>query len=238
MKSYVFWRTRHNVRIDAPLASIGNRIGAYIMDSLIKGLYVILILNLYGLIFDSAILGVIIPLVAPVLFYTFLFESFNDGQTPGKAICKIKTTHVSGKPAGLEGAFLRWIFRIIDFSVLTPIVALVSAASSKKRQRIGGLVSDTVVVETTMRRRSIYETYTQLKPTYEPIYMQAKRLTRDEVALIRKVLKRDIGANREEMINKLVKSLKEKHNIESSDPPKRFLFSLVKDYNYFLLHEK
>lgn len=235
MKSSTPWRTMHNVRIDATLASIGFRMLAYGLDLLFKGFYAVAIFAIVFEVLKIDSEAVLLVLLLPVIFYTLLFESLNDGQTPGKSICNIKVTHVSGAPAGLQGSFLRWIFRIIDFSLLSPAVALISAAASNKRQRIGDLTADTIVISTRMRQRSVLKSYTSLKDNYEPVYLQAKQLSREEIVLIRRVLGRPISARREELISSLVENLSTKYHIDLVEPPKRFLFSLVKDYNYFQL---
>ena len=150
----------------------------------------------------------------------------------------IKVTSPTGQSAGPQSFFLRWVFRLIDFNIISPIVALVAAASSKKRQRIGDMVANTVVVNTKVIRQAMLETYTTLPSGYQPIYPEAKNLQREEIAIIKDIMKMEMGPQKDELTQKVYAKIIETYGIHSFDPPKRVLFSLVKDYNYFKLNQE
>jgi uncharacterized RDD family membrane protein YckC len=238
VKDSVIWHNAHNVRIEAPLASVGTRIIAYLLDSVIKGAFILALIFTFNKLFVQVPnMWMIFFLCTPYLFYSLLFELLNDGQTPGKKICQIKVTSQSGAPAGGQSFFLRWIFRMIDFSLITPVVALISAAMTEKRQRIGDLVANTVVVNTKILRRSKYDTYKSLPQTYEPVYSEAKNLSRSDISVIQDIIKMEMGPTRDALVIKMYNKLVETHHLESKDPPRRVLHSLVQDYNYFKLNE-
>lgn len=237
MKDHIVWTNAHNVRIEVPLASIGMRAIAYLLDSVIRWTFIIVLgYVLIQLLELEPSPWTILILASPYLFYSLFFEMFNDGQSPGKRICHLKVTSPHGRPAGGQSFFMRWVFRLIDFNIITPVVALVAAASSEKRQRIGDMVADTVVVDTKVLRQALYETYTAVPSEYEPIYPAAKNLHRDDIALIKDIMKMEMGIAREAMVLKLYNKLLAAHHIVTTDPPRRVLFSLVQDYNYFQLN--
>ena len=239
MSDFVVWTNTHNVRIEVPLASIGNRILAYLVDWLIRWAFIIVLAYfVFGLFVIEPSPWFILIIVTPYLFYSLLFEQFNDGQSPGKRICQIKVTSPTGQPVGGQSFFLRWVFRLIDFSIISPVVALIAAASSKQRQRIGDMVANTVVVDTKVLGRALYETYTTLPESYVPLHPEAKNLSRTDISLIKAIMKMEMGPAKDNLIHKVYSKLVETHGILSKDPPKRLLFSLVMDYNYYKINEK
>src|SRR5690349_24809901 len=97
-------RTTQNVFIDYPLASIGDRIVAYLIDRLILFLYFMLVIALLmGMeAYEHETLLItlgLIFLVFPFIFYGLFFEIFMNGQTPGKNVMKIQVIRLDGTPA-------------------------------------------------------------------------------------------------------------------------------------------
>lgn len=91
--------TSQNVNISFDPASIGERILAFIIDMVIKVAYFVVIYLVIAYIFGLKLLKItdqwslmaIFAIISlPVNLYTLLFESFMEGQTPGKRIMKIK----------------------------------------------------------------------------------------------------------------------------------------------------
>jgi uncharacterized RDD family membrane protein YckC len=79
-----------------------------------------------------------------VLYY-ILLEGYL-GQTLGKMLLGIKVIREdNGEVPGLRAATIRTLFRIID-SLLFYLVAFIAVLVSAKRQRIGDVVSHTLVV--------------------------------------------------------------------------------------------
>ena len=96
--------TAQNVSIYQNVASIGDRILAYLIDGVILIAYWILSLFLiaqFGL--DSQSMGDIwayyLVLGLPIFLYYILFETFWDGKTPGKAAMKIRVVKLDGSCA-------------------------------------------------------------------------------------------------------------------------------------------
>ena len=141
-------RTTQNVFIDYPVASIGDRILAYLIDRIILILYSVAViaalLNLdaraYG-ISGWSLLGF------PWMFYNLLFEIFMNGQTPGKQVMKTKVVRLNGTPPTIGDYLLRWIFSFIDFYILSGALAVVIIAMGGKGQRLGDIVAGTSVVK-------------------------------------------------------------------------------------------
>jgi uncharacterized RDD family membrane protein YckC len=75
------------------------------------------------------------------------YETFNKGQTIGKAIFGIKVLNDDGSKLDLASSFVRHLFDVIDFLPFAGLVGLATAAGSKQAQRIGDRIAGTIVVE-------------------------------------------------------------------------------------------
>ncbi|HOO08394.1 MAG TPA: RDD family protein [Cyclobacteriaceae bacterium] len=108
-------RTTQNVFITYPIASLGDRILAFLLDYLILVAYSVFILALFiNMEMDVAwVWGVSLGL--PWLFYHLLFEVFMNGQSPGKRVMSIKVVRLDGTPATIGNYIMRWVFAFIDF---------------------------------------------------------------------------------------------------------------------------
>src|SRR5262249_234632 len=76
-------------------------------------------------------------------FYGGLFETFWNGQTPGKRIMHIRVITVDGRPIRGWQAVLRNVLRTADS---LPFVGIVAATRTKRSQRLGDLFAGTMVV--------------------------------------------------------------------------------------------
>jgi hypothetical protein len=77
-------------------------------------------------------------------FYGVLFETFLNGQTPGKYVLGLRVLSDTGQPINGLQATLRNLLRSAD--ILAPLLSLVVSAMNRKYQRLGDLVAGTMVV--------------------------------------------------------------------------------------------
>src|SRR5688572_29908483 len=103
-------RTTQNVSIQYPVASIGDRILAYLLDSVILIAYSVAVIALFINLEMEIIWVWIMMLVAPWLLYRLAFEIFMNGQTPGKRVMNIQVVRLDGTQPAIGNYFLRWIF--------------------------------------------------------------------------------------------------------------------------------
>ena len=138
------------------LASVGDRIVAIIIDTII--LVVISSLLLVPLFFLGVFFGafgffylfffpvVVLPWLFGLLYFTY-FEG-TTGQTPGKSIVKIRTVDAKTlKPLDFARAFVRNLLRIIDELPFLYLLGLILIATNEKRQRIGDMAADSIVIK-------------------------------------------------------------------------------------------
>jgi len=145
------------VPIEFPLAGIGSRFIAILVDSLILGAAVILLIFLAAFTIPalgyfgskSASWGVgVFLFILFLLFWGYfaLFEAFNSGRTPGKRVAKIRVIHQSGRGVNFAEALARNLVRIIDYMPGFYGVGIAAMFMSRQSQRLGDMVAGTLVV--------------------------------------------------------------------------------------------
>src|SRR5688572_16373007 len=122
-------QTTQNVFIHHPLASLGDRILAYILDRIILIAYIVAIVGLFINIKVNAVWPWFVFLAGPWLFYHLVFEIFMNGQSPGKRVMQIQVVRLDGTQPSVGDYILRWAFSLIDFYVLSGALAVIVIAA-------------------------------------------------------------------------------------------------------------
>jgi uncharacterized RDD family membrane protein YckC len=195
--------TPEQTSIEFPLAGIGSRFLAILIDTLIQ----ISVGVVLGLLFAAMVFGLgasgasrssiaSIWAVAILIFFFFLlmygyfilFESIWDGQTPGKRLTHIRVIKDSGQPITAIDAVGRNLLRIIDQLPAAYGIGLLCAWISPQSKRLGDYVAGTVVVhEKSMESVPAHWSAPQQPGTHQ---YGATRLTPEEFALIETFLSR------------------------------------------------
>lgn len=140
-----------------PLAGIGSRFIALLLDSLIwvAGL-IVLSLLLWAFspalrIFSNLSYQWAVALFTFAIFllnwgYFTLFEAFGNGRTPGKRIARIRVIQRSGRAIGLFESMARNFIRYVDQIPSFYAVGVISMFVTRQHQRLGDLAAGTIVV--------------------------------------------------------------------------------------------
>jgi len=140
-----------------PLAGIGSRFIAALIDSLILGaaflslaLFASFVLPALGAFGEKAAtwgVGVFILIFFLVFWgYFALFEAFNNGRTLGKVAARIRVIHQSGRGVSFVESLGRNLVRVIDWVPGFYGVGIVAIFLSRRHQRLGDMVAGTLVV--------------------------------------------------------------------------------------------
>lgn len=142
-----------------PLAGIGSRFIALLVDYVIWGIGIGLVMGIFAYFLPSvtafnrmsAQWAAALYLFLIFLFnwgYFTLFEAFNNGRTPGKRIARIRVIQRSGRAIGLFESMARNFIRYIDmFPWVVPYaVGVIAIFVSRDHQRLGDLAAGTLVV--------------------------------------------------------------------------------------------
>ncbi len=226
-------RTTQNVFIHYPLASVGDRILAFLLDQLILVVFAIAVglLLIYSKIESYWVWILLLGL--PWLLYALLFEIFMDGQTPGKRVLNIKVIRLNGTPASIGDYVLRWIFALIDLKILSGAIAVILIAAGGKGQRLGDMVAGTSVIKQVEQKEiTAQEVFVVADAEYQPVFAQAIQLNENDINVIQRALEvnRDLG-NSKPMLA-VTEKLRAQLGIQTDMPPVKLLYTLIKDFNH------
>jgi uncharacterized RDD family membrane protein YckC len=159
-------QTPENIAFQYRVAGPFRRLPAYLVDLAIRGLLTfgvaMLLITLFGSI-GQAGLGLGLGLAywfAMSWFYGGLFETYWNGQTPGKRMFGLRVVCADGRPINGAQAVLRNILRAADALPVVPLpgmeqavpilplylVGVITPLFNARYQRLGDLVCGTMVI--------------------------------------------------------------------------------------------
>lgn len=236
--------TTQNVKINFIAASVGERLGSYFIDLLIKISYVIVVLLVffYGLHFDKlfdkldswSVMSILLLFYLPIMLYSITLESIFEGQTIGKKLVKIKVVKIDGYQAGFGDYLIRWFFRLIDFTLLYGLVGLIAVVTSKKAQRLGDMAAGTAVITLKNKIDISHTILEEIGDAYVPTYPLVIKLSDNDMRIIKETFLKADAKNDHEMIYKLVAKIENVTGIKNqSGNNSDFLRVILKDYNFY-----
>ncbi len=201
MKTISF-TTSQFVTIDYELASPVYRAVAAFLDVVFLVIYMALAgmfisANLFTTDFDAMqdrlSLMTVFLVRLPWLLYSPVIEWLTNGRSLGKLIMGIRVVKSNGETAGLREYFTRWIFRIVDIWVGGfGFLALLVAGTTEKRQRIGDIMADTVVIK--VKDTMVYSLKDVLSiknsDNHVPTYPNVIRFSDEDMLLIKNTILR------------------------------------------------
>ncbi len=226
--------TSQNVTLQFRIASVGDRILAFMLDVVILGISALAV----TLTFSQTGIGFslwMIIFIFPVVFYHFLFESLFNGQSPGKMIMGIRVVKIDGSQLSLGTCFIRWIFRLIDVTLLGGGIAVLLIIISGKGQRLGDMAASTTVLKTSPPIKLDNTVWTDIEESYQPKFVEVDKLTDRDIQIIKEVLNEveKSGSNytTSTLLQETRKAIAEKTGIVSDLNNRDFLITVVKDFN-------
>ena len=151
--------TPEQVALDFPVAGIGSRFVALLLDHLIQ-FGILLVLSLGGFAVMAAagrhgmetlagkwfLAGFTFVLFLILWGYFALFEAFWHGQTPGKRVMKIRVIKDTGRQITLFEALARNLLRFVDYLPSLYLAGVITMLANKRNKRLGDLAAGTLVV--------------------------------------------------------------------------------------------
>jgi uncharacterized RDD family membrane protein YckC len=145
------------VSIEMPLAGIGSRFIALLVDYLIwfAGLLIVVLvssvlipaIHAFDRISEQWAEAIVIFLIFLLNWgYFTLFEAFWNGRTPGKRVARIRVIQRSGRAIGLFESMARNLVRYVDQLPFFYGVGVITMFVTKQHQRLGDLAAGTLVV--------------------------------------------------------------------------------------------
>ena len=228
--------TAQNVTIQQNVANLSTRIGAFFIDAfIIGGYYLIIYLILDSLNLNSGgDLYLIYGLLSlPVFFYSLLFETLMNGQSPGKYLNKIRVTKLDGSKPTFSNYLIRWMLRSIDITMASGSLALLTILLNGKGQRLGDLAAGTTVISE-KKIISINDTIAvDIPEEFKPTFPQVTLLSDKDIQTIKELYLKAKRKGNHAIIVKIHKKIVDLTGIQTELKPIEFIDIVIKDYNYF-----
>ena len=227
--------TAQNVGIQQNVANLGDRLLAYLLDTLIIGLYIFgMIMIMISIDLDMRDFWALRLLVSlPAFLYYVLLETFWNGQTIGKYTMKTRVVKLDGSKPSFANYFVRWILRIVDVSLTSGGLAVLTILIRGNGQRVGDIAAGTTVISEKVKL-TINDTLLKEIPSgYVPTYSQVTVFKDDEMQLIKNLYDQAITKGQHNIILSLYNRMIKVMEVEPLQKPIEFVDTAIKDYNYY-----
>ncbi|MGI8687587.1 MAG: RDD family protein [Thermomicrobiales bacterium] len=200
--------TPEQVTITLPLAGVGTRLLAALLDALVMIGVILIALIVIALIGSLIALqphgvaaGSVLSAFALLFLFGFVFayyaglELLWDGQTIGKRVLKLRVLRDNGTPVDAAAVLARTVVRLVDFLPFGYLVGLISMIVDGRARRLGDIVGGTIVVREWDSAPTLREIASGAEPAAwgPPAPGQeapVSLLTTDELAAAREFLRR------------------------------------------------
>lgn len=231
--------TAQNIKLELPVASIGDRIVSHIIDyGFIIG-YIIIMFIFFQLavVFGGSDFALPIALAIPLILCDLICELAFNGQNAGKRIMGIKVVMLDGSQPTFMALFIRWIFRIVDNLLLFGSVSIITIIFNGRGQRLGDLAAGTAVIKVPKTQNVEDLGNFKLPDNYAPVYKEAMHLSENDFNIISEILlyRRTTGEVQPvfDAMFKAKQKLEEKLGFLSDMNASKFLYTLRNDYIYY-----
>lgn len=184
--------------------------------------------------FDLLLFIIIFPVFT---FYNLIFEVYNNGQSIGKMLLKIRVVTVKGKTPSLIDYFTRWIFRTVDIAFSFGVLAISFVTSTDKNQRIGDIFAKTSVVKTKNEYNISLSSINKEMDHKEILFPEVTQFTDEDMLLIKQTIlrrKRFPNESNDDIISDISKNLKSKLKAKKKfESDLKFLERIL--YEYIIL---
>jgi len=183
-------RTPESIAFSYELAGLGSRFLAVSVDIAIQTLVMIGII--WGLIYAASHMsGVVRDISAPTKFetslaiafiatiifivyfgYFILFETFWNGQTPGKKLMGLRVVRDGGYSADFGSIAIRNLIRVGEFAAGLYAISAVAALMSPENKRLGDMAAGTIVVRD-VRAAKLADILDEPRETAHPLMLSS-----------------------------------------------------------------
>ena len=245
------FKSSQYVLIDFEAASVFQRIGAYILDTIILSVY--LFIAMMSIQFDDLFTDfgtwmfmTLLLVKLPWILYQPVMEYITGGQTIGKMVVGIRVLKLNGHRVGFKEVMTRWFFRgdflwisANYYILLLPFMNIIDTficGLSINNQRIGDSLAGTIVVKSkSTQSYSLNDVLKiQTNENFTPTYPQVVRFTDEDMIYIKNCiqqLKRHKNKDLEVLISKIATESARLMGLEQA--PKehtKFLETLLNEY--------
>lgn len=227
--------TSQNVGIHQNVASIVDRMLAFLLDTVVIVVYYILVFWILVSLDlnprDSWALFLLASL--PGFLYYLLMETFTDGKTLGKYALQTRVVKLDGSKPAFSNYFLRWILRIIEVSLTSGGGAVLAILLSGKGQRLGDMAAGTTVISEKHTVQLSDTLHEEIPLQYQPTYPQVTVFTDWEMQEIKSMFEGAKRNNQHIVILRLSDQIEKVLELKAKEKPFEFVQKVILDYNYY-----
>lgn len=206
--------------------------------------------------FNQWAIGLLV--MSPIFLYHILFESLTNGQSIGKKIMSLRVVSINGGRPSISQLLIRWLLRVSDLWIVILLVMLLTfrgggdtegmiaftfgmaflltdiilVANSKKAQRIGDILAQTIVIKTSAKESLHNTIFREVEDGYIPAFPQVMRISDKDLNIIKNLLGNTKNSRHHDELAIAATKVKNYLQIETDMYPYEFLERLLKDYNY------
>lgn len=232
-------QTAQNVAVEYDTASVGDRIVAKLIDSLVLILYSVAMGFALDKLVSSGKLqnSLFIVLVAgPWLIYYPFCEILFNGQSIGKHFRQIKVTRLNGTRPGLGDYLLRWLIGLFEVQITQGTVALLAVVINGRGQRLGDMAAGTTVVSLRPRDKEGLD-LGFIPEGYQVVFSQAALLSDHDASLVRRLLYQALRRENYVLLNEVSGKVKALTGIQTDLHDEAFLRTILRDHTALLQQE-
>ena len=238
--------TTQHVQLNYNPASVGDRLLAFLLDAFILAGYYLLLQILVGAVTEANIVSqealeeqtwmlIIVYSIVP-FFYHLASEVIWNGKSFGKWVMSLRVVRVDGTNPTFGNYLIRWVFRLVEITLTTGLLAFMAVLINGKGQRLGDIAARTCVIKTRRKVKLTDTIYSEIDKEYIAKYPIVAELTDKEISTIREVLasKRNYEyATWFVMVQRTANIIQMKLGIDKLESnADDFLVQVINDYNH------
>jgi hypothetical protein len=112
-------------------------------------------------------------------------------------------------------------------------VALIAIIVSSRGQRLGDMAAGTTVIKMKQKVKLSDTILNKVVPEHTILFPEVRRLSDNDVAIIKEVIQMSIRTNNKEAIQKLALRTKAAMQVSSDLPDNKFLLAVLADYSHY-----
>jgi len=238
--------TTQHVKLNYNPAPVGDRIIAFMIDAITLLAFQLLVQFAFGIIgeFNDDFSSyteqnqwvIILIYVIPAFFYHLTFEVMWNGKSFGKWLLGLQVVMIDGTNPSLGNYIIRWMFRIVEITFTTGMVAFITILVNGKGQRLGDIAAKTCVIKTRKKVKLTDTIYSELNENYDVMYPSVCELNDEQIRTIKEVLvskKTYENATWFVMVQRTANIIQMKIGVQKLESnADDFLEQVIKDYNH------
>lgn len=229
-------RTTQNVEVEYAIASVGDRILAFLIDSVIIFGWMLVCILVFAFVVapidpsKTVLIGLAILAMIPFTFYHLVSEMFMGGQSIGKRAKDVKVIKLNGQSPTIGDYLLRWIFRPLDI-MFYGVGAIATIVITGKGQRLGDLAAGTSVIKTTpVRKANPFQV--KLEEGYQIVFPEVAVFGDKDMALLRRLLYKAMEHRNETLLASIAERTRTVMGVAPELSDRDFLKTVIKDYHH------